>query len=452
LGEVQGEFARTGSYCGYFQLPANFKSYPASGDLARMLWPAGVLQQVPLGLQPGVKGFPVRGGDWYYFGGWAMWRADTSTPAGVSGFIGFELDFFDVNGYLITDEGGTVQTDPLTEASDEEYVYLDALTQVPDNASQVTFSFFVEIDNPAPFTTGHDKFMTCFADDVFLQKANRGTHATYRPLSNPLTGHDAGTSAEIEVAEFTMQSGSSQVVCDAGVITLLAYNTLYFVYYDDPDFAGGDVTYNATTIKEDALFTENRFFVGSIQTPRKGAIDTIGNNDGGSGAQDGMLNVLEMTFASDQVSNGATITDINNMVDGNLTTFGSMVFPGNPDAGATNCNLVVSGPPGLTRRYSSSVLKILVAAPIASLITGGAQMKIWQGLQVFGTPDAALLGIVDIWAAGNPIFTATLFEIELPAGANLGNVFISIVIVSNDTNPADSLELDIYEVWIEAIE
>jgi hypothetical protein len=165
-----------------------------------------------------------------------------------------------------------------------------------------------------------------------------------------------------------------------------------------------------------------------------------------------MLNVLEMTFASDQVSNGATITDINNMVDGNLTTFGSMVFPGNPDAGATNCNLVVSGPPGLTRRYSSSVLKILVAAPIASLITGGAQMKIWQGLQVFGTPDAALLGIVDIWAAGDPIFTATLFEIELPAGANLGNVFISIVIVSNDTNPADSLELDIYEVWIEAIE
>lgn len=111
---------------------------------------------------------------------------------------------------------------------------------------------------------------------------------SYRPLTNPLTGHDAGASATINIASFTMRTSSKgDISITSGSITSLAYGTGYYIYYDDPTLAGGAVTYNATVTKTTALQGAGRFFVGSITTPAAGAIDTVGNNDGGAGAQNG---------------------------------------------------------------------------------------------------------------------------------------------------------------------
>jgi hypothetical protein len=119
---------------------------------------------------------------------------------------------------------------------------------------------------------------------------------SYRPLSNPLTGHDAGSSATINVASFTMRTSSKGDISEnSGSITGLSYATGYYVYEDDPTLAGGAVTYHAATTKGTALQGAGRFYVGSITTPASGAIDTIGNNDGGGGAQNGGTLVILST-------------------------------------------------------------------------------------------------------------------------------------------------------------
>ena len=118
--------------------------------------------------------------------------------------------------------------------------------------------------------------------------ARTGVHSSYRPLTNPLTAHDAGGGvATIPVASFTMRVGATDVSVTGSTIGSLLNGKLYFVYYDDAALAGGSVTMVATTTRETALQGAGRFLVGSVLTPVAGAPDTIGNNDGGTGAQIG---------------------------------------------------------------------------------------------------------------------------------------------------------------------
>lgn len=120
--------------------------------------------------------------------------------------------------------------------------------------------------------------------------AATGAGLSYRPLSNPLTATDAGASATVSVAAFTQRvAGKGDISVSSGSVTALSYSTLYYVYYDDANLAGGGVTFSATTTKENALNAGGRFFVGSITTPAAGASNTIGNNDGGTGVQSGVI-------------------------------------------------------------------------------------------------------------------------------------------------------------------
>jgi hypothetical protein len=106
--------------------------------------------------------------------------------------------------------------------------------------------------------------------------------ANYRPLSNPLTAVDVGSFAEIEIAQFTMVVGDEYIENNSGTILFVAHDTLYYVYYDDPDLsAKGIQVYRATTKTVTGI--AGRFFVGSITTPAKGGPPTCGNADGGWG-------------------------------------------------------------------------------------------------------------------------------------------------------------------------
>jgi hypothetical protein len=111
---------------------------------------------------------------------------------------------------------------------------------------------------------------------------------TYRPTTNPLSATDAGATATVSVAAFTQRiQGFGDKSINSGSVTGLSFSTPYFIYYDDLTFDGGAVTYAAATTKETAINGAGRFFVGSILTPADGGADTVGQNDGGVGAQSG---------------------------------------------------------------------------------------------------------------------------------------------------------------------
>jgi hypothetical protein len=164
---------------------------------------------------------------------------------------------------------------------------------------------------------------------------------TYRPTSNPLTATDAGSNATINIASFTMRTSSKgDISVSSGSITALSYSTLYYIYYDDGTLAGGSVTFHATTTKTTALQGTGRFYVGSIVTPAATAPNTVGNNDGGVGASFGQAFVLFGGLATPTTSGGGSVTNPNNSIDGNPTTFAEIT---NGASAPSNNQLVVSG-------------------------------------------------------------------------------------------------------------
>jgi hypothetical protein len=195
------------------------------------------------------------------------------------------------------------------------------------------------------------------------------------------------------------------------------------------------------------------FFVGSIFTPLATAPDTIGNSDGGSGAQNGMLNILPMalaaTFSGSVVGNG-TLTDPQNMTDGNMTTFGSLVCTG--DSGANSVAIVMSGPAGVTRRYSSATLKILRAVPTNSLVGSSPGSMYLLSYSLSGPNYFGGGTLIESLFGGGGTIALDTISIALPTGQNLSQVAIKVSTSATTAFSSGVIEADIYEAWIEAIE
>lgn len=108
--------------------------------------------------------------------------------------------------------------------------------------------------------------------------------------SNPLSAIDAGTDATIEIDVHDRVYADKTVEVDADTITGLAFSTLYAVYYDDGDRAGGAVTYQATTAGADAYNSPtypDRHFVGYVTTPADGGGPASGGGSGPPGSGGG---------------------------------------------------------------------------------------------------------------------------------------------------------------------
>jgi hypothetical protein len=276
-------------------------------------------------------------------------------------------------------------------------------------------------------------------------------YAAYRPLSNPLMGHDAGSNATINVAAFSMAlAGHVNISYNSGSITALAYNTLYYVYFDDsgvPAF-GGSVSYTATTTKEDTYGT-TRFFVGSIQTPRAGAPDTTGNNDGGNGSQGGMLNIITPSSTAATVSNGNhTITNPNFALDGDMTSFANLSITtsgSGGDAIAFRC----SAPPSILRHYSSVTVKVRMRC-LTNNLTGGSQIVL---LQVFENKSGGFYS-EPLNLGPGATQSLTTFSVSVPTNISLSNVIVEVDVQDSGANstPGQVVTVDIAEIWIEAIE
>lgn len=102
-----------------------------------------------------------------------------------------------------------------------------------------------------------------------------------------ITATDAGSDATINISAHTrVYADGTSVSVNSGSLTGLSYSTLYYIYYDDADRAGGAVTYVATATDTDAVQTGNRHVVGSVTTPAAAAPDETGGYVRAPGTRD----------------------------------------------------------------------------------------------------------------------------------------------------------------------
>ena len=274
--------------------------------------------------------------------------------------------------------------------------------------------------------------------------AQTASGLSYRPLSNPLTATDAGASATINIAAFTMRTSSKgDVSYNSGSITSLSYATRYYIYCDDPTLAGGSVSYNATTTGTSALNGAGRFFIGSITTPASGAPDTIGNNDGGVGVQSGAT--IQIRPGAVSVT-GTTAQSANPQFafDGDFTTFGTNQLT--RTGGSVNLTWLYSGFAGLTDKYTSLVLNFRSAVPTNTLSAAGNKVTASYSLDGGATfSNFYVLGA----SATRALQTDT---ITLVVTQNVSAIQIRLVTNSIAGDVAGQTVLaNAYEIWVSAV-
>jgi hypothetical protein len=266
----------------------------------------------------------------------------------------------------------------------------------------------------------------------------------------------ASVNATINVASFTMRvPGMTDISENSGAITGLSYNTLYYVYHDDPGFIGGAVTYHATTTKATALNSAGRFFDGSIVTPQAGAPDTVGNNDGGAGAQMGVTTVLNFSTATiHSVSGTGSITNPQYAIDGDPSTYAAIDFTGNGING-NYAELDLAAPAGVTQRYSSANLVIDVEVPTNGVTPSDAgYVMAWFELRsrdpYVYSPTTNLGNFYFV----HPGYTQArqLITLALPLGLNLSQLFLEFYTMVTSTQASGSCEVRIHDARIEAIQ
>lgn len=102
-------------------------------------------------------------------------------------------------------------------------------------------------------------------DQRFLPQVSAGNVLSLQNV-NPLVASSDATNATISIAAHTLQYGFGTVAYSSGTILGLLPSTDYYVYADDPNYAGGAVTYLATTVRPTLTANNGRYFVGTILT------------------------------------------------------------------------------------------------------------------------------------------------------------------------------------------
>ncbi|WP_160153347.1 hypothetical protein [Microbulbifer sp. ALW1] len=118
-------------------------------------------------------------------------------------------------------------------------------------------------------------------------------------LSAVCTAVDAGTTATINIAAHTVQFGNFSVNYGSASITGLGFSTKYYVYCDDPGYAGGAVSYFATTNWATAQAGVHRRLVDYVTTPA----------DGGSSSGGGTLPPDECVASGMWLRDGLRVDD-----------------------------------------------------------------------------------------------------------------------------------------------
>jgi hypothetical protein len=115
------------------------------------------------------------------------------------------------------------------------------------------------------------------ADDITNSNALGESYVSGVTMTAADVGADATITISAHTRHYPQPDGSTvDVAVTGGTVTGLAFDTLFYVYYDDPTRAGGAVTYAADTDDATAAQLGDRHTVGAIRTPLNGAADTGG--------------------------------------------------------------------------------------------------------------------------------------------------------------------------------
>jgi hypothetical protein len=112
----------------------------------------------------------------------------------------------------------------------------------------------------------------------YLSDGGRATDQRLMPMVNfgnvssvqsidPLTAVAGASTADITISAHTLHTDFGDISYNSGSILGLALNTRYYIYVQDPNNAGGAVTYIASTSKPNITANSGRYFVGTIVTP-----------------------------------------------------------------------------------------------------------------------------------------------------------------------------------------
>lgn len=219
---------------------------------------------------------PVRKGETLH---WEVWAKQTGSS--VRAYMGIER--YDRNKKPLSNNSGTVYgglVSTLLTTTWTKYVFSHTLpeTHVPYNGSDGKEVCFVRVRLLMNYQSTGQAYYSGYRlyrvqDQQFmpnLVSAGAGTALNV----NPLSAIDNGSTAKINIASHTRQYGFGLLTLNAGSISGLAFSTKYYVYYDDPTYTGGTVTYNATTNLQTIAAGNHRIFVSSITTPANGGGST----------------------------------------------------------------------------------------------------------------------------------------------------------------------------------
>ena len=276
--------------------------------------------------------------------------------------------------------------------------------------------------------------------DTSDRYAATGATMSYRPLSNPLTATDAGSTATITITAFTMRiAGKGDISVSGASLTGKSYNTTYYIYYDDANIVGGTVSFQYSTTKEDALNGSGRFYVGSIITPPSGGADTIGNNDGGTGAQAGSNDVV--LFSNHSLVFSGSIFAIagaeGNINDGNSSTF----FGAQLGGASSSSQITVSFPQISLQQFVSATLYMKTAVP-----TNKSGSAACETILSYSTDNGATWTTVFNISTGTRALSVDSVTFTPPM--NLGRIQVRFETVAGSVAPNGGNEADYYESWI----
>lgn len=224
------------------------------------------------------------------------------------------------------------------------------------------------------------------------------------------------------------------------------------------EFAGA--AHHVTTSKEVAFAGSTRFFLGSIKTPGAGAADTTGNNDGGTGAQDGKRSVLSFSLvpiwnsAVSQITNpvtiagtGSSIANPQSAVDNDPTTSATLTSTGN---GTTNsAQLAAAQAPGLgVGKYTSVVMNITRSVPTNSI--NGTGPVVYE--LSYTTNGGASFTVLETLAIGGGTLAKSVVSVSLPTTVNLSLCWFFITTSTTNNSSAGSIVAQIYDCNITVTE
>lgn len=256
-----------------------------------------------------------------------------------------------------------------------------------------------------------------------------------------------GTAA-IDVNPFTALIGSLQVpILPAGPyqITGLAQQTLYYVYYVDPNAAGGAITPVATTSISDFAGKLGYWLIGSIVTPYA----ATGGGSGSSGKRYYPSAYQDVGYRSTGTPTAA--------FDGDLTTY-ALVSGSTSSTTTSYGDCIFQGDPATTLTATST---LTITASVAITGPGGTATIVVNYTQSGSSVSATLLSASA--SAAQQTYTASI-----PAGVALNTVTVEVqalpAIIDSSTgspspggtitrggswNPA-SVGVNVYEVYIQA--